>query len=379
MKLCDNILTKWGNVEALFKDCNADTTVQFMHFEKVEIKNKRGEVKEYLKTVQTPANAEYLLKFMSNMLVHFIHHRNLLKHYRSTIKEFYNMVDSVDIDVDFSENLTLPVKHQAQSLHWSYTQVTVHSGIVWNEGEKSYHPYFSDNRKHDQVFVKMCIKKMLKGINLNDRCVIIESDNCRVQYKSNKHVYDLQQLSNELNSTVLRIYSIPGHGKGEVDHVGGIVKVAVRREIAAGRVILDTDDIIEFLREKFGDSPSVPYVIEEVEPKMLEMERAMTRRKNFSKVDGISKFQVMVFVPFLDHFKASDRLCICQNCQIEIGSCCLFRKFTISADELYPPTLRSKNTVETSIDNEKGCSKKIWKQLQRNFMIECSKQHSKTQ
>ena len=83
------------------------------------------------------------------------------------------------------------------------------------------------------------------------------------------------------------------------------------------------------------------------------MERAMTRRKNFSKVDGISKFQVMVYVPFSDHFKASDRLCICQNCQIEIGSCCLFRKFTISADELYPSTLRSKNTVETSIDNEK--------------------------
>ena len=38
-----------------------------------------------------------------------------------------------------------------------------------------------------------------------------------------------------------------GHGKGEVDHVGGTAKVAVRQEIAAGKVLLDCDNILDFL------------------------------------------------------------------------------------------------------------------------------------
>ena len=80
------------------------------------------------------------------MLTYF--HRKILSeictsqkhlHYRSSIKEFYNFFASVCIDIDFSENFTLPVKHQAQSLHWSYTKVTVHTRIIKVDGEKIYH------------------------------------------------------------------------------------------------------------------------------------------------------------------------------------------------------------------------------------------------
>lgn len=148
-----------------------------------------------------------LIRFYGQNLIKFIPHR---KHYRSTIKDFH-MFDSVEIDV--IENLTLPVKYQAQSLHWSYTQITVHSSIVKVDGEKSYHPYFSDKRNHDLVFVKILIDKMISNIDLTQK--VAESDNCKGQYKSAKHIYDLQQLAKTTNTKVIRAYSIAGHSKGD--------------------------------------------------------------------------------------------------------------------------------------------------------------------
>ena len=91
---------------------------------------------EKMMPVKTDASMTYLLNFIDQLIVKFIHHRNQLKYYRSSIKDFYNLFDSVNLDIDFSENLTLPIKHQAQSLHWSYTQITVHSGILKADGEK---------------------------------------------------------------------------------------------------------------------------------------------------------------------------------------------------------------------------------------------------
>ena len=96
-------------------------------------------------------------------------------------------------------------------------------------GEKSYHPYFSDSRQHDQVFVKLAVDKMLNTIiNFPDNTtILIASDNCTSQYKSVQHFADMQQLANRYDTTVIRSYGIAAHGKGEVDHVGGIAKVTI--------------------------------------------------------------------------------------------------------------------------------------------------------
>ena len=41
--------------------------------------------------------------------------------------------------------------------------------------------------------------------------------------------------------------SVAGHGKGEIHHVEGTAKVAGSRKIAAGKVLLDCDNIFDFL------------------------------------------------------------------------------------------------------------------------------------
>ena len=70
----------------------------------------------------------------------------------------------------------------------------------------------------------MAIKEMLSTTTDKDgvSVILIESDNCSNQYKSAEHFHDLQKISDEENKTLVRFYGVEGHGKGEVDHVGGL-------------------------------------------------------------------------------------------------------------------------------------------------------------
>ena len=121
--------------------------------------------------------------------------------YRNTESIFESLFDSVLIDIDFAENLTVPVKYEPQSLHWCHEQVTVHSGIMKVKGEKTYHPYFSDSLRLDQVFVKKVLEEMLSDIEIpQESTIVIESDNCTSQYKSVQHFHNLQEISTKYNS-----------------------------------------------------------------------------------------------------------------------------------------------------------------------------------
>ena len=65
--------------------------------------------------------------------------------------------------IDFSDNLMVSVKYEPQSLHWSHEQITaVHSGILKDGGDKSYHAYLSDDKQHDQKLIKLVIKLVIK-------------------------------------------------------------------------------------------------------------------------------------------------------------------------------------------------------------------------
>ena len=93
-------------------------------------------------------------------------------------------------------------------------------------GEKSYFAYLSDDVYQDQVFVNIVLDKMLEESKLEEgETLVIESDNCTSQYKSAEHFDGLVKLATRNNVKIIRIYGVAGHGKGEVDHVGGIAKV----------------------------------------------------------------------------------------------------------------------------------------------------------
>ena len=82
---CQHISSKWESVQDLLKNLdhdnsttdtdneNANTekihvTVPFLHFDKVEVMNKKGELKKRLKTVKTDASMTYLLNFIDQLI-----------------------------------------------------------------------------------------------------------------------------------------------------------------------------------------------------------------------------------------------------------------------------------------------------------------------
>ena len=60
-----------------------------------------------------------------------------------------------------------------------------------------YHPYLSHDRNHDQSFVKWCVNKLVSFSGVESGgVVIIDSDNCKLQYKSAEHLDDMQEIAN---------------------------------------------------------------------------------------------------------------------------------------------------------------------------------------
>ena len=84
------------------------------------------------------------------------------------------------------------------------------------------------------------------------------------RYFGRSHFKDCQDLSNRLKVELIRIYGISGHRKGEVDHVGGIAKVAIRREVAAGKFLYTAAEMVDFLGDNFAKKEHPRYAFQKV-------------------------------------------------------------------------------------------------------------------
>ena len=119
--------------------------------------------------------------------------------------------------------------------------------------------------------------------------IIMSSDNCTAQYKSSQHFNDLKTIANVYKINIIRIYGIPGHGKNEIDAVGGTQKIALWRGVAEGKFILSASSCVDYLNAKFGDSESPEYDIKEIYPEELQRERKQASKINFKSLPGSSK------------------------------------------------------------------------------------------
>jgi hypothetical protein len=173
--------------------------VPLNYFENREIETKSSGIIKRLLPVKNLVNMSELLEFFDtsidqttkSRMSKTIHHRNLLRNFRYAkpivLENFENLTH---LSIDFSENLTVPVKQEPQSLHWYKEQKTIHNVVMRNNEGKSYHPHFSDDLTKDQEFVTVSLREILDNteIKSNDM-LIIESDNCCNQYKSAKSFF----------------------------------------------------------------------------------------------------------------------------------------------------------------------------------------------
>ena len=246
--ICDEINTNCSNLKnIILNKQDPQQTVSFTHFTKKPYTTKKGQqiMRQEAETIDD--NLEYIIQFIETKLNKIIHHGNQLCNFRKSIDEFNELFDCIYIDIDFSEKLTVLLKYEPQSMHWSNSQVIVHSGILKVHGDKSYHTYLSDDLIQDHVFVNIVLDGMLKDSQVDGSVIVIGSDNCATQYKCAVHFWALQQIANTYNTTLIRFYGIAGHGKGEVDHIGGITQNKVRHKVAAGSKLHYSEEMNGYL------------------------------------------------------------------------------------------------------------------------------------
>ena len=89
---------------------------------------------------------------------------------------------------------------------------------------------------------------MIGNANLTSTPTILtQSDNCSSQDKSGGHFSHQQKLANSRQEQVLRLWFIAGHGKGEVDHVGGVATIAIKRAISNDFLFENSSDMRKYL------------------------------------------------------------------------------------------------------------------------------------
>jgi hypothetical protein len=169
--------------------------------------------------------------------------------------------------VDFSENYTLKVQNEIQSMHWHNNQITILVHITYRLNLeplllKEFHYYVSDDKTHDSLFVQHCFMlnwEHVKSQGFMPENHIVWFDGCSGQFKSARAWYFISSYPNLTSSATMREgcqmiwnYFASGHGKGEVDGVGALMKREVRTEQMKpdGEKLQNAEEIVEFLKSR---------------------------------------------------------------------------------------------------------------------------------
>ena len=120
--------------------------------------------------------------------------------------------------------------------------------------------------------------------------------------------------------------------------------------------------IVQFLQTKFSYKSNPSYYVKEIDPQVLNRAREKAQFKKIETLDGSSSFQVMVFNPHSSEVLASPRLCLCDKCKAEYGSCYLFNSHELRTLVLKESALRSRN-IQTEEKNTQNQSEIVHKFL----------------
>lgn len=146
----------------------------------------------------------------------YLKHRTYVDNVTSVFPILRENYEGAFIELDFSQNLNLRPKDEAQSAHFSGNQFTLHCSIV-EPSPFHYNYHLSDDTKHDPTFVDFVLRDLVErnGIKIQD--LWIQSDNAPSQYKNRFAFQTYQNLAEEFNLRIIRTYGAAGHGKGTID------------------------------------------------------------------------------------------------------------------------------------------------------------------
>ena len=327
--------------------------VKFTHFETRKILDANNKEKSKLIPIIENANMAYFSSYLTEKIKKFVFHSNANTRDYILWKIFVddlNFIESPLVTIDFSENLQIPIQKEPQSLYWVRKAISILCGIT-NVGKygKTYHGMLSEDRDHDQTYTYEGLMGIISTSPIRSN-IVIRSD--ATHFKCAECFDDLQSLSDDFQATVVRVYGIAGHEKGEIDSVGGHLKNAVRSSIQKGQIIVNADDCSSILKDKFKPDIYVhpAYDIQLIEEDDLESRRNEKNKIDYQTINGIHKFHSLVFQPGKTSLLASNQLCVCRDClEFKFNLCPKFQEYELKKTFLRKPITHSEITKQEDV------------------------------
>jgi hypothetical protein len=154
-----------------------------------------------LQYMETPPRV--LIEYLKPKLVKYVLHNFISKRQEKEFKRTLSRLqpDTILSCIDFSQNYSMKVQDEVQSMHWHSQQITilVHITYMWNPEYdeqvpesrilKESHYYVSDEKEHDSLYVQHAFNlhwEFLKQKSLYLKCHVVWSDGCSAQFKAAK-------------------------------------------------------------------------------------------------------------------------------------------------------------------------------------------------
>ena len=234
--------------------------------------------------------------------------------------------------IDFVENYLFKEQNEIQSMHWYNYQVSILVHITYiqnasNEVQKVIHFYVSNDKNHDTFFVQHCLLlhvEWLKQNNWFPKRHWVWSDGAASQFKAKQPFYFVARYFCITNIDMMWSFFGSGHGKGEHDGAGAVIKRTLTHEqLKANSWILKSAcDVVAFLQHRFcsADNQGVRRIFWEVKESDVPRER----KWDCKRVKGSRSMHCVNGYSTTDNCSLRSRKlsCFCYSCMCQRWARC---------------------------------------------------------
>lgn len=275
--------------------------------------NKYGKLESYDRTSRIdeslPIEELEMRLFMEGEK--YLLHKLIVLNDTTVFPDLLESFNGIYLHGDFSENIKLTEKKQAQSAHFSGKQSSLHCVVMDPPSPHKYIYHFSDDTNHDGAFVDLVLRDIINYHGFNTKSIMFKTDNCTTQYKSKLPFACYQQLVDEYDIKLFKAWGAPGHGRGLVDSMSSFGCKSPLREaiVTQDKWFPTADSMAEFLKEKFEDK--IQYLFRVISKEQVRDHRQKCRKT--MKVPGSSSIYMMEFRKEESPI-VMEKFCNCENC-----------------------------------------------------------------
>ena len=148
--------------------------------------NKKCEEKMYTRTSRVDSKlpiSEITKLFLASMDAYVLH-RKSVDNDRFVWPLYMNNFDGKFFHLDFSENISLVEKHQAQEANYSGKQYTLHCAWMHPPSPQKYIYHLSNDTNRNPAMLDEILRDIFNRFNIRDETLLLKSDNAPQQYKN---------------------------------------------------------------------------------------------------------------------------------------------------------------------------------------------------